>query len=754
MDDSKINALIAKIKQYNPSSDSAKIMEAYHMAQAAHAGQVRDSGEPYINHPLAVADILAGLQMDDTTIIAGLLHDVVEDTKYTMADIEEKFGHETVVLVDGVTKLSKLEFRSRQEHQAENLRKMFLAMANDIRIILIKLADRLHNMRTIKFHHSVVRQREIAEETQSIFAPLAHRLGMFSIKSELEDICFSILEPEAFNDLKNRMEAEHIQRDAYINEIIKILRDSLDKMGIQAEITGRFKSYSSIHRKMQKQQKDLNEIYDLNAIRVIVDSVKDCYGVLGVIHTHWTPIPGRFKDYIAMPKQNMYQSIHTTVLGEDGNPFEVQIRTKEMHQIAEYGIAAHWRYKEGKSGDDDFEKKVEWLRHMLEWQQELRDAREFVESVKVDLFSDNIYVFSPKGDVYELPAGSCPIDFAYRVHTQVGQQCMGAKVNRRMVPLDQPLQNGDIVEIITAKGRGPNRDWLKIVKTQQAKNKIRQYFRKESRDENIQMGREMFERECKKNNYDSAQILKSERINEVLHRLGLTNLDDLYAAIGYGALNISTVLNRVREEYHLADKDREKDEAKIQAETKPFTPSSDNSGVWVRGVDNIMVRFAHCCNPLPGDEIIGYVTRGKGVSIHRMDCPNIQYYRREEGDRLIEVGWGEKVDGVFQVEIEAISVERPRLTIDVMNVMSDTKTIVNGINITTDKKNKIAVVIIKLEVKTLSQLDYIIKRISGLKGILEVHRVGERHRGDSDRAKKTAREKQTLEQQQETEQTR
>ena len=475
---------------------------------------------------------------------------------------------------------------------------------------------------------------------------------------------------------------------------------------------------------------------------------------MGVIHTHWTPIPGRFKDYIAMPKQNMYQSIHTTVLGEDGNPFEVQIRTKEMHQIAEYGIAAHWRYKEGKSGDDDFEKKVEWLRHMLEWQQELRDAREFVESVKVDLFSDNIYVFSPKGDVYELPAGSCPIDFAYRVHTQVGQQCMGAKVNRRMVPLDQPLQNGDIVEIITAKGRGPNRDWLKIVKTQQAKNKIRQYFRKESRDENIQMGREMFERECKKNNYDSAQILKSERINEVLHRLGLTNLDDLYAAIGYGALNISTVLNRVREEYHLADKDREKDEAKIQAETKPFTPSSDNSGVWVRGVDNIMVRFAHCCNPLPGDEIIGYVTRGKGVSIHRMDCPNIQYYRREEGDRLIEVGWGEKVDGVFQVEIEAISVERPRLTIDVMNVMSDTKTIVNGINITTDKKNKIAVVIIKLEVKTLSQLDYIIKRISGLKGILEVHRVGERHRGDSDRAKKTAREKQTLEQQQETEQTR
>lgn len=754
MDDSKINALIAKIKQYNPSSDSLKIMEAYRMAQTAHAGQVRDSGEPYINHPLAVADILADLQLDDTTIIAGLLHDVVEDTKYTMADIEEKFGHETVVLVDGVTKLSKLEFRSRQEHQAENLRKMFLAMANDIRIILIKLADRLHNMRTIKSHHSVVRQREIAEETQSIFAPLAHRLGMFSIKSELEDICFSILEPEAFNDLKNRMEAEHTQRDAYINEIIKTLRESLEKMGIQAEITGRFKSYSSIHRKMQKQQKDLNEIYDLNAIRVIVDSVKDCYGVLGVIHTHWTPIPGRFKDYIAMPKQNMYQSIHTTVLGEDGNPFEVQIRTKEMHQIAEYGIAAHWRYKEGKSGDDDFEKKVEWLRHMLEWQQELRDAREFVESVKVDLFSDNIYVFSPKGDVYELPAGSCPIDFAYRVHTQVGQQCMGAKVNRRMVPLDQLLQNGDIVEIITAKGRGPNRDWLKIVKTQQAKNKIRQYFRKESRDENIQMGREMFERECKKNNYDSTQILKSERINEVLHRLGLTNLDDLYAAIGYGALNISTVLNRVREEYHLAEKGREKDEAQIQTETKPFTPSSDNSGVWVRGVDNIMVRFAHCCNPLPGDEIIGYVTRGKGVSIHRMDCPNIQYYRREEGDRLIEVGWGEKVDGVFQVEIEAISVERPRLTIDVMNVMSDTKTIVNGINITTDKKNKIAVVIIKLEVKTLSQLDYIIKRIGGLKGILEVHRVGERHRGDSDRAKKTAREKQVPEQQKEMEQTR
>ncbi|MEG1501274.1 MAG: bifunctional (p)ppGpp synthetase/guanosine-3',5'-bis(diphosphate) 3'-pyrophosphohydrolase, partial [Clostridiales bacterium] len=510
----KIDDLIKKVHDYNSASDSELIMSAYQLALSAHQGQLRDSGEEYICHPLAVADILADLQLDDETIIAGILHDVVEDTEISLEDIREKFGDDVVILVDGVTKLSKLEYRSRQERQAENLRKMFLAMANDIRIILIKLADRLHNMRTLKSHHSAVRQKEIAEETRTIFAPLAHRLGIFKIKNELEDLALSILEPEYFEKLKLRIEKENAQRDVVIQNICLIISESLQSMGIEADISGRSKNYYSIFNKMRSQNKDLGEIFDLTAVRVIVDSVKDCYGVLGVIHTRWKPIPGRFKDYIAMPKENMYQSIHTTVIGDDGNPFEVQIRTWAMHKTAEYGIAAHWRYKEGKSGDADFEKKVEWLRRMLEWQQEMRDAREFVESVKVDLFNDNIYVFSPQGDVYELPSGSCPVDFAYRVHTQIGHQCMGAKVNKRLVPLDHQLHNGDIVEIMITKGRGPNRDWLKLVKTQQAKNKIRQWFRKENRDENISLGRDLLEKECKKYNQDPTQLLKHDKLVE------------------------------------------------------------------------------------------------------------------------------------------------------------------------------------------------------------------------------------------------
>ncbi len=467
-----IDEIIEKVKEYNPSSDSDMLRRAYQLALQAHGDQKRDSGEPYIMHPLAVAAILADLELDDATIAAGLLHDVAEDTSVTLADIATEFGAEMAKLVDGVTKLSKLEYRSRQEAQAENLRKMLLAMSQDIRVILIKLADRLHNMRTLSSHHSDLRKKEIAEETMEIFAPLAHRLGISKIKWELEDLALRYLEPDKYNSLVEKISMKRVEREAYINELSTLLAEKLKAVGIEADISGRPKNFYSIYNKMKKQKKELNEIYDINAMRIIVDNVKDCYGALGVVHTLWKPIPGRFKDYIAMPKANMYQSIHTTVIGPNGDPFEVQIRTWEMHRISEYGIAAHWRYKEGKSADADFDNKLAWLRQMLEFQTDMKDAGEFMDSVKVDLFVDSVFVFSPRGDVYELPTGATPIDFAYRVHTQVGHQCVGAKVNHRIVPLDYTLQNGDIVEILTAKGSSPSRDWLKIVKTSQAKNKI------------------------------------------------------------------------------------------------------------------------------------------------------------------------------------------------------------------------------------------------------------------------------------------
>ncbi|MGI5891856.1 MAG: RelA/SpoT family protein [Bacillota bacterium] len=712
-----IEQIIKKVKAYNSASDTDSILRAYLLAMEAHKGQTRDSGEQYIIHPLAIADILADLQLDDTSIIAGLLHDVVEDTDVELEQIRKEFGDEVVVLVDGVTKLSKLEHLSRQENHDENLRKMFLAMANDIRIILIKLADRLHNMRTLHSHHSALRQKEIAEETRTIFAPLAHRLGMFEIKSELEDLSLAILEPEKYAELQEKMALQQAERGKYIEDTCAVIKKNLDKVGIKADISGRAKNYYGIYNKMNKQQKDISEIFDLTAIRVIVDNVNDCYGVLGVIHTLWKPIPGRFKDYIAMPKQNMYQSIHTTVIGDNGDPFEVQIRTWEMHRTAEYGIAAHWRYKEGKSGDADFEKKIEWLRQMLEWQNEMRDAKEFVESVKVDLFTDNIYVFTPKGAVYELPAGSGPIDFAYRVHTQVGHQCMGAKVNRRLVPLDHKLKNGDIVEILTTKGRGPSRDWLKLVKTQQAKNKIRQWFRKEKREENILLGKELLEKECKRYGYDPADILKPDKILEAGKKSNYSNIDDVYSAIGDGALQVMTILTRIKEDFR-------KDRDQYKPAIKDFTEDPvGKEGIWVKGATNIAVRLAHCCKPLPGDEIIGYVTKGRGVSVHRVDCANITYYRNTEPDRLIEVNWGGKPNGVYQVEIEAIAMDRERLAIDIMAVMADTKTVINGIHVNVDKKSRIATFDLKIEVKTLEHLEYIIKRVQRVKDVIEVKRV-------------------------------
>ncbi|MBQ1342777.1 MAG: bifunctional (p)ppGpp synthetase/guanosine-3',5'-bis(diphosphate) 3'-pyrophosphohydrolase [Firmicutes bacterium] len=717
-----IDDIIQQARSYNPASNEELLRGAYELALSAHGDQLRDSGEPYIVHPLAVAEILTSLQIDDKAIAAGLLHDVVEDTSVDKEVIAERFGADTLMLVEGVTKLSKLQFRNRHEAQAENLRRMLMAMSSDIRIILIKLADRLHNMRTISSHHSVLRQKEIAEETLTIYAPLAHRLGIFRIKSELEDLSIEVLEPERVAELKASLAQEQEERSRFVNEHIESIRKAVTESGIKCEITGRTKNYYSILRKMERQEKELSEIFDLNAIRIIVDTVRECYECLGIIHTMWKPIPGRFKDYIAMPKQNMYQSIHTTLIADNGVPFEVQIRTWDMHRIAEYGIAAHWRYKEGRSADADFDKKVEWLRNMLEWQQEVRDSSEFMETVRKDLFNENIYVFTPKGDVIELPSGSVPLDFAYRVHTQVGHSCVGARVNHRLVPLETELQNGDIVEVMTAKGHGPSRDWLKIVKTQQAKNRIRQWFRKEMREENEQLGRDAVDRECRRFNLEPAKVIKEDVMMEIAHRFGCTSIDDLYASIGANDVRVETVVTKLREEY----KKEQPQEISIKAETN--RPS--DSGIIVDGIDSPMVRMAACCRPLPGEDIVGYVTRGRGISVHLADCPNVLRYRRTEPERLMPVQWGSNVEGLFSAEMEAICHDRDRLTVDIVNVMAETKTAVTGLKVNNDRRSGTRSIIIKVEVKSLDQFEYLMQRVSRIKGVASVHRMVRHRKGE------------------------
>lgn len=730
VDSSKItiDAIIDKIKTYNPTCNEPLIRSAYELAAKCHEGQKRDSGEPYIVHPLSVAYILADLNMDDTTIMAGLLHDVVEDTNVTLDQIAEKYGSDMKVLIDGVTKLDKLEYRSKKEHHAENLRKMFLAMAKDVRIILIKLADRLHNMRTLGSHRSDLRKKEIALETLEIFAPLAHRLGIYKIKWELEDLSLKFLDPEAYFKLVKEIDMKRTEREQYLNTIIEKLQFGLEKVNIKADISGRPKNFYSIYRKMQKQMKDISEIYDIHAVRIIVNSVKDCYGALGVVHTIWKPIPGRFKDYIAMPKANMYQSIHTTVIGTSGHPFEVQIRTWEMHKLAEYGIAAHWKYKEGTQGDSASDNRLNFLRQMLDWQQEV-NAQEFVDDVKGDLIDEvSVFVFSPNGDVYELPSGACPIDFAYRVHTQVGHQCVGAKINGRIVPLDTKLSNGDIVEILTTRGSGPSRDWLKICKTTQAKNKIRQWFRREGRDEHvIQKGREMLEKEAKRQEFNLENMFKVEKLSDIAKRCGYVSSDDLMVAIATNAITTLGVISKIRDDERLrkniVPEVKEKDKVK-EMRFKPFAEdgSDTSKGITVRGVSDVMVKLANCCNPLPGDEIIGYITRGKGVSIHRVDCPNMKYYAEHQPERFVDVRWGTDGRSIFQAEIAVEGTRRTRLAMDVMSAISETKTVINGVNFDVDQ-NEHFTGRIKLEIKNLEQLEYIMNKVRKIKGIEEVRRV-------------------------------
>ncbi|ABZ84401.1 GTP pyrophosphokinase [Heliomicrobium modesticaldum Ice1] len=717
-----LGQLLKRVQSYtqNPA-DLEFVRRAFEYADAAHTGQLRKSGEPYIYHPMAVAYILADLELDVATIAAGLLHDVVEDTAITQEQLEKDFGPEVALMVDGVTKLSRLEFHSKQEQQVESLRKMFLAMAKDIRVILIKLADRLHNMRTLK-HQTPEKQREIAIETIELFAPLANRLGISRIKWELEDLALRYLEPETYYDLVTRIATKRAEREERINEIIAILREKLAAVGIKAEISGRPKHFYSIYRKMTSQKKDLSEIYDLIAVRVLVDSVKDCYGALGIIHTIWKPIPMRFKDYIATPKTNMYQSLHTTLVGPLGEPFEVQIRTAEMHRTAEYGIAAHWKYKEGgKTQGRSFEEKLAWLRQLLEWQSDQKDTQTFMETLKIEFFSDAVFVFTPKGDVIELPAGSTPIDFAYRIHSNVGHRCMGAKVNGRIVPLDYRLNNGEIIEILTKTTAGHSRDWLNVVKTSNARNRIRQWFKKEKREEFVERGKEALEAELKRLKLDPADVLKTERMLDISKRFNYQTADDLYFAIGDGVLTVNQIILRLKEELK-KEKRLEEDQAP-PPEVKPFSGfGKPSQGVRVRGVDNVLIRFSRCCNPLPGDEIIGYITKGRGVSIHRVDCTNVVNMSEEERERIVEVAWDATSQATYQVEIEVIAMDRERLTTDVMLSVADTKTSINSIY-SRATKNKMAQINMVVEIRDLGHLKFLMDKVSRVRDVLEVRRL-------------------------------
>lgn len=734
MQDKEIQELIEKIKKYANDVDVSLVEKAYYFGKKAHDGQFRKSGEPYFIHPVAVANILCDMELDIETIIAGLLHDVVEDTEYTYEDIEREFSKEIADLVDGVTKLGQIKYQSKEETQAENLRKMFLAMAKDIRVILIKLADRLHNMRTLKYMPPE-KAKSKAIETLEIYGGIANRLGISMIKWELEDLALRYIDPEGYYDLVERVAKKRSQREAYIENVLNILNKSFEEVNIKCNVYGRPKHFYSIYKKMQDKHKNFQDIYDLMAVRIIVDTVKDCYAVLGMIHTLWTPMPGRFKDYIAMPKPNMYQSLHTTVIGPDGEPLEIQIRTKEMHTIAEYGIAAHWKYKEGNTSQkqSNIEGKLQWLRQMMEWEKDLKDPQEFMDALKEDVFSSQVYVFTPKGDVVELPAESTPIDFAYRVHTNVGNKCVGAKIDGRIVPLDYKLQNGNIVEILTSSNsNGPSRDWINIVKTPNAKSRIRQWFKKERREENVERGTDILEKEFKRYNipYKNASIQKF--LTQVAKKFNQPSLEDLIATIGYGGIATSQVMPKVRDFYN-KEVNRQEKEKRMQEKEDKIKQNFDeqeyakkrkkkDNGITVKGLDNILVRFAKCCNPLPGDDIIGYITKGRGVAIHRKDCPNIKLDDEFLKNRLVEVEWNNPEKSKFEGEVKIIAIDRVGLLNDVIHIVSMEKLSISGINCRVLKDNT-ANISLLVEVNDISELKQLMKKIKSIPGVDEVSRM-------------------------------
>ena len=718
-----IEEVIERVKSYNKHSNADLIMKAYEYAEGFHKGQLRKSNEPYIIHPLEVAYIVASLELDDNAICAALLHDVVEDTPATFDDVKREFNEEVATLVDGVTKLGKIaSYIDKEEEQVENYRKFFLAMAKDIRVVMIKLADRLHNMRTLK-HLSDDRKVAIAKETRQLYAPLANRLGIYSIKWELEDLSLLYLEPDAYKELVEGINSKRAEREKFINDVIEEVKAKLDEVNIEAEVYGRPKHLYSIHRKMQKDNKSLDQIYDLFAMRIIVSSVKDCYAALGLVHELYKPMPGRFKDYIAVPKPNMYQSLHTTLIGKGGAPFEIQIRTWDMHRVAEYGIAAHWAYKEGKniSASDE---KLSWLRETLEWQKETNDDRDFMNKLKFDLFDEDVFVFTPKGDIKALPAGSIPIDLAYMIHEAVGNRMIGAKINSKMVPITTPLQNGDIVEIVTSdNSKGPSRDWLKIVKTTQARSKIQNWFKKAQREENTAKGRELVEKELKRIGMSFADLFKTEWLDKALQRYKYNSLDDCYAAIGFGAISPAKIITRLLEEYKKEHKEEEIEHKinELQQAKRVERPKTSKSGIIVKGIDNCLVKLSRCCNPLPGDDIIGYITKGRGVSVHRADCINCKELVSEE-QRLIDVSWVKENNASYVAELEVYSNDRDGLLIDITTTISNLKAKIVAINARTVQNNRVAIFTIGLEVLDIDMLNKVIKAIRKVDSVYDVHR--------------------------------
>ena len=732
------NELIAKVRKYHPSTNVTQIEKAYQIAYNAHKEQVRKSGEPYTIHPICVAMILADLELDKETIVGGLLHDVVEDTVMTLKDIENEFGSEVALIVDGVTKLGQLSYSSdKVEVQAENLRKMFLAMAKDIRVILIKLADRLHNMRTLKYMKPE-KQKEKARETMDIYAPIAQRLGISKIKIELDDLALRYLEPDVYYNLAKNIASKKSEREAFVRSIVDEVSHHMEEGGIKCEVNGRVKHFFSIYRKMVNQDKTLDQIYDLFAVRILVDSVKDCYAALGLIHEMYKPIPGRFKDYIAMPKPNMYQSLHTTLIGPSGQPFEIQIRTYEMHKTAEYGIAAHWKYKEDPNGvniETNEEAKLTWLRQILEWQKDMSDNREFMSLLKNDLnlFSESVYCFTPAGDVKNLPNGSTPIDFAYSIHSAVGNKMVGARVNGKLVTIDYVIQNGDRIEVITSQNsRGPSRDWLGIVKSTQAKNKINQWFKTQNKEENILRGKEQLERYCKTKNLVISELLKQEYMEKVIRKYGFRDWDAVLAAVGHGGLKEGQVVNKLVEEDNkkkkkeVTDTQVLKNIADVKKTTEERSGKKTKSGIVVRGIDDVAVRFSKCCNPVPGDEIVGFVTRGRGVSIHRTDCVNIINISEEDRARLLDAEWlasaEEAGSKLYKADINIYVEDHVGVLVEVAKVFTE-----NEINVTAmssrSGKNNTATINVTFDIRSVAQLNKVIDKLRNLECVYDIERT-------------------------------
>ncbi len=723
-----LDQMLARVQKYNPGDGYKLVEKAYRFAEKAHAGQKRKSGEPYFIHPCFVASILTELMIDPPTIAAGLLHDTVEDCDgITLETIQQEFGEEVAHLVDGVTKLNKLDFADREEAQAESLRKMILAMSKDIRVVLIKLADRLHNMRTLKFQPEA-RQVAIARETLDIYAPLAHRLGVYAIKQELEDLSLRYIDPAGYQNLVQKVGMKRAERQENIRMVIEELSAKLDEQHIHYDIDGRPKHFYSIYRKMVLQNKPFEQIYDLIAIRVLVDTIPDCYAVLGIVHTLWNQIPGRFKDYISVPKANMYQSLHTTVVGgrKMPFPFEVQIRTWEMHRVAEYGIAAHWRYKEGGGASNDLDSKLYWVRQILDWQNEARDGKEFVDTLKTDLFSEEVFLFTPKGDVVSMPKGATPLDFAYRIHSAVGNKCVGAKVNGRIVPLDTPLETGDRVEVMTSAAcKGPSTDWLRICKTPQAKAKIRQFLKKELKGENIERGRDMVEKECRRRGVQLGNLLKPEYYDSMMKKYGFQELDDIFGAVGYGGLASAYVVTRLLDEQRLreaAQGPRLEDIPETVEQPQRRSTGKATHGVILAGMDDmdIPVRFAKCCSPVPGDDIVGYITRGRGVTIHKAECPNAL---GGESERKVDVAWAESDGTSFYASIKVVAYDHVSLLGELATYIGGLNVSIKAISAQVDEKTKTSSIRLTLEVKSRDEMDKVIKQLRKRSDIIDVFRV-------------------------------